>query len=55
MADNELVQLKEKCNKIRERHNEKSAKSNFDCSVCPAQLICDVPLKKRWLLFSNGK
>lgn len=41
-----------RCDAARTRHQCSPATTAFACSVCPATLVCDVPLKRRSVLFS---
>jgi hypothetical protein len=48
--------LRAKCDDRRARTGCPPAGNAFACGICPATLICDVPLKKRTaILFGAGE
>jgi hypothetical protein len=45
--------LRAQCDANRARQQCPPATNAFTCGICPVTLVCDVPLKKRAVLFSG--
>ena len=55
MSNADRNALRQKCDERRSKHNSSPAGNAFACAICPASYVCDIPLKKRALLFGGSQ